>query len=292
MNGINRPVCPACCNRVTRHWKSIGGWRLYRCAGCGVGFLHPRPPIEELRRRYERETASHGDDFEENRKRLADIERFQRRGRLLDIGSGAGSFLAFARERGWHCEGIEINEGKVEHARHELGLTVHHGDPCEIDLPQSSFDVITLFHSLEHLFDLRGALEQIRRWLKPNGVVAVKVVNCEGVEARMFGVNWTGWELPLHLYHFSPRALRTALFLNGFKIVYLRTDISTLPLRFLFTPIAIPSHHYKLIRLVSARFPAAKRWLEEFARSDNPVAEYLRRKVAGRDMLAIAKPHQ
>ncbi len=207
-------------------------WTVFKCAGCGLGFLDPRPTAEELVRYYERDYFdSHYDkglkrDSAEMRKRLTQeahrisfFRPIKPRGRILDVGCGMGYFLYACSLKGYEAEGMDISDDSTAYIRRELGLKVKTGVAGAVDFEEGSFDVITMWHFLEHSPDPRDYLSSAWKWLKEDGILVVDVPNHEGTDARKFWAGWTGWSLPYHLYHFTPRTLDGMMERHGFTVV-------------------------------------------------------------------------
>jgi 2-polyprenyl-3-methyl-5-hydroxy-6-metoxy-1,4-benzoquinol methylase len=207
-----------------------GDWRVYRCGGCGLGFLDPRPDADELSALYRSDYfQSHYDaglkaDSPEMKRRLSQethrIRFFRgrkRQGRLLDIGCGMGYFLLACRRRGYQVEGMDISADSAAYVRSELGIPVAVGVIDQIDYPAASFDVITMWHFLEHAREPAEYLKKARQWLKPDGILVVDVPNYRGTDAQKQWDHWTGWSLPYHFYHFTPETLERFLTKEGFR---------------------------------------------------------------------------
>jgi len=125
-------------------------------------------------------------------------------GSILDFGCGKGRFLGLAKRKGWEVMGVETSMSRASFARRSYGLTVS-SDYYEAGLiAEKPFDVITLFHVLEHLPDpkvLVGAL--IEDNLSPNGRVVIEVPNYRSLQARLAGNKWVHLDIPRHISHFS-----------------------------------------------------------------------------------------
>jgi SAM-dependent methyltransferase len=147
------------------------------------------------------------------------LRRFKRNGRILDVGCGNGYFLAACRERGYEVQGLDVSEWAVQYATHRLGLPVAIGEMEKVEFERGSFDVITMWHFLEHTPNPIEALLKARTWMKEDGLLVVEVPNYGGTDARREWQNWVGWSLPYHFYHFTPRALKKLLERCGFSIV-------------------------------------------------------------------------
>ena len=146
-------------------------------------------------------------------------------GSILDVGSGTGYFAATMKNAGWHAEGIEINEKAREFSRSHFGLEV--GPPDKIpSLETAAFDCITLWHVLEHFHDPFGYFSEIYRLLKPEGFCIVALPNSSSYDAEYFKNFWAAWDVPRHLWHFSPATFRIFSDRTGFELV----ETKTLPL--------------------------------------------------------------
>jgi len=140
-------------------------------------------------------------------------------GTLLDVGCGSGSYLAIAKNMGWTVFGIESNMNAARHASRQLGLAVETGDFEGAALPEKHFDVITMWHSLEHFPDPGKIIRKVRLLLKDNGVLMVGLPNFSSLDQRLFKESWNGLEIPLHACHFTPESIQCLLIESGFKII-------------------------------------------------------------------------
>jgi len=211
-------------SRVTNEGKKF--FKLAKCRRCGLVYLNPRPDEEEIKEYYPpwyhsrtqakvtdiTKTKIWGIPWREAMKNKAEpILRYKKKGRILDIGCGDGSLLIFLKESGWQTYGVELLDSSSLYARDVLGLTVFSGRFEEANYPEESFDVITLFHVLEHLPDPSGTLKKARLLLRKDGFLLIEVPNFHSFEAKIFRSKWVGISAPLHLYHFTPRTLRMML---------------------------------------------------------------------------------
>lgn len=143
--------------------------------------------------------------------RLRLIERRSgRRGRLLDVGCALGDFLIEAERAGWLAEGVEVSDFAAARAR-ARGLRVHVGELERSSLAAASYDVITLYDTIEHLEDPVGTLREIRRLLAPGGLIHLVTPNVACPQARLLGRRWYHYKPGEHLYYFSPPTLRQAI---------------------------------------------------------------------------------
>lgn len=147
-------------------------------------------------------------------------------GRLLEIGCGHGHYLAEMRNLGWDVYGCDISQDKVDKLIPKFGPD--HVLCCSMEnLPPDLglFDIVGLWHVIEHLHEPRKALEQIHKLLKPGGRVIIGTPNVDSWEARLFGRWWIGFEVPRHLVVFSRHGLERLLIDTGFKLSRVRPSL-------------------------------------------------------------------
>lgn len=207
-------------------------WKVYRCLQCGLGVLEPRPDEEELNALYRNsyfvtrydEGVAPGSEamrkrlsWETHRIRL--FRRFLKRGRILDVGSGRGYFLLACREAGYEVEGFDVSEDAAEYVRNTLKIPVTTGKPDNVPFKEGSFDVVTMWHSLEHTENPHTYLDAARRWLRPDGLLVVDVPNYLSTDASKNWEKWDGWSLPYHFFHFTPESLDQMLAQHGFEVI-------------------------------------------------------------------------
>jgi SAM-dependent methyltransferase len=147
------------------------------------------------------------------------------RGRLLDVGSGDGSFVAWMRRLGWDAEGLEPDPAAAERAQ-SVGVPVTATSLEDASLEPSSFDALTMSHVIEHLHDPIAGLEACRRLLRPGGTLWLATPNLAGRGHAVFGRNWIGLDPPRHLVVFTRESLVRAVERAGFSIASLPRDYS------------------------------------------------------------------
>jgi SAM-dependent methyltransferase len=185
---------------------------ILRCSECGLG--HTRPQPDDLGEYYGSEYYGGRHGITEKlcaTRRLRFVKAVTRPSRVLDFGCGDGGFLEAALKMGWHAVGVEM---QPTHARSK-GLTVVE----RIEDTTGSFDLITLWHSLEHVRSPRDALGALLQRLADGGILIVAVPNNESLQAQVFGSSWFHLDVPRHLFHFTPFALRRLLENHGMQIV-------------------------------------------------------------------------
>lgn len=141
-------------------------------------------------------------------------------GRLLDVGCGSGLYLQAFRKLGWETWGVEISPTAAEQARRTVGLTVITGKLEDAKFPDGYFDTVTLIHVVEHLRDPVRTLQEVRRILTADGIAVVALPNLRSLTRVLFRAHWFPWDVPRHLYHYSPTSLRRLLTaVGGMRIV-------------------------------------------------------------------------
>jgi 2-polyprenyl-3-methyl-5-hydroxy-6-metoxy-1,4-benzoquinol methylase len=142
--------------------------------------------------------------------------------RALDIGCGDGEFLDGLQRLGWECHGTELTEVTARRASAVPGLRIRTGALAADAYEPGRFDVISLWHVLEHLHDPDRTLRDCARWLGDRGLLLLAVPNLESWQARAFGGAWFHLDPPFHLHHFAPRSLARALAGAGFEVLETR----------------------------------------------------------------------
>ena len=148
---------------------------------------------------------------------------------LVDVGSGAGFFLKLASETGYAVKGVEISQYAADYSRNNLGIPVFLGELEAAALTPESFDIVTLWHVLEHVRNPKEFLAQVNSLLKDQGLLALEVPNIGSSAARIAGVNWELMSPKEHFYYFNPTTLRRYLEASGFTIITTQTFFWTTP---------------------------------------------------------------
>jgi SAM-dependent methyltransferase len=162
-----------------------------------------------------------GDYWQKPRETLL---KFKSGGAILDLGCSSGSFLESLKNSSWELFGVEISPTMAKRAEVRTGAKVFEGDILDAPFPPESFDAITCFHNLEHVYHPRQVLEKVSGWLKPGGVFYLLIPNIDSGASRIFGSYWYALEIPRHLYHFSPISLRNLTSQVGLQELMLKTD--------------------------------------------------------------------
>lgn len=262
------PPCPLC-GAPSLHRLEVPDrfaprvrYQIRRCRGCGICFTHPwatsDDPAYEPHQVYASPPRTRGTraailrggrSFLERaalllpglvfraRDKLKVLARdlyarpFRRRGRLLDIGSGAGNALALWRRLHDDCIGLEPDPAAAETARRALGLDVRPGLLEEHAFPDASFDAVTLCHVLEHVDDPRALLARAARLLKPGGEMLLWMPDVDFPLRPLFGAAWFPYEVPRHRWHFRRTDVARLLREAGLRPVEVQADWRDAPIR-------------------------------------------------------------
>ncbi len=213
---------------------------LVRCRQCGLIYLRVRPAPWEMSRYYPPEYKPYRPAIQDEhfwlmrwmrqrkvqrRRRIVERARQSIPGRILDVGCSTGIFLDAMRQAGWETQGIEIGPEAAHYARQRLGLDVFEGQLLEAHLPPGRFDVITFWDVLEHTFDPLETLREANRLLANGGILAMTLPNWQSLDRALFGREWSGYDIPRHLYVFTWPVLRRLLASAGLSGAKLWCDL-------------------------------------------------------------------
>ena len=145
----------------------------------------------------------------------------KQKGKLLEIGSGTGAFASEMKNRGWEVIGLEPDEKARQNAMELYQLPLQPVENLYSLLP-GSFDAIVLWHVLEHVHDLHDYMKKFRELLTPEGVLIIAVPNYTSADAKVYKEFWAAYDVPRHLYHFSPGAMKKlvekhSMFIKNYK---------------------------------------------------------------------------
>lgn len=157
---------------------------------------------------------------------------------LLDVGCGTGDFLAICNTNGWNVIGVEPSESAKDLALKKLDNTSKIYQNV-FELENERFDVITLWHVLEHVPELEAYILQLKKLLKPNGVLVVAVPNYKSFDAQYYKQFWAAYDVPRHLWHFSKKSIQMLFSKNQMRVTKI------LPMKFDAFYVSLLSEMYK-----------------------------------------------
>jgi SAM-dependent methyltransferase len=225
--------CPSCHSdrlqpalRAVDHTVSHETFAIWQCEQCGLRFTQDVPDEASIGVYYQSDSyISHSNTSKGLVNRLYHLVRREtmaekyrlvasasrtRQGKLLDIGAGTGAFVAYMQNRGWETTGLEPDT-----TARGVAWTDHRVQLLDIgqlfSLAPDGFDAITLWHVLEHVHDLHGYMAQLKTLIRRSGRIFIAVPNYTCSDAAFYRENWAAYDVPRHLYHFSPQAMQTLL---------------------------------------------------------------------------------
>lgn len=241
MSSIYYNACPLCGSGnihkvITAKDHTVSGetFDIYHCGHCGGRFTQHVPGSAEIGRYYQsQEYISHSETKKGVVNRLYhSVRKITMRskqnwvkaatglktGTLLDIGCGTGAFLHYMKQIGWDVTGLEPDDIARNNAKTLYGI-----EPLPsaelFSLPTQQYDAITMWHVLEHVHALHDYLRQIRTLLKPEGALIIAVPNYTSPDAEHYQELWAAYDVPRHLYHFSPDSMEALLKQHKIRIV-------------------------------------------------------------------------
>lgn len=241
IHSISCPICntSTCYKVLSSHDFSLTNDTFYvaQCANCSLRITFPIPSKEAIGKYYNfKEYISHSDT---NKGFFNKIYHFVRKrtllqksiwvqslftgykGNLLEVGAGTGAFANAMSLKGWNVTALEPDAASRRLAAEIHGLNVF---PIEnlYKLESNQFDVITLWHVLEHVHDVKAYLHQFHTLLKPNGRLIIAVPNYTSYDASFYKKYWAAYDLPRHLYHFSPVSMISLLQSTHFNLAQIK----------------------------------------------------------------------
>ena len=234
--GLERVACNLCGEgRATTLFRS-GDFCVVQCVQCGLAYVNPRLAGQQRKAVYDDAyiSALTGEgnwdwtrtpeydpvSWEATRLRYA-INGYPT-GRLLDVGCASGNFLSLVKRRGWEIWGVELNPHAAAAAARRLNAEVLPGDLVDLHLPGEYFDVVTLFHVIEHVLDPRRTVHKIREVLKRKGRLVLETPDFGSKSARRMGAMWPHVKPREHLYYFNEQSLGKLLGEEGFQVKKVR----------------------------------------------------------------------
>lgn len=206
-------------------------FQIVHCNSCGLKFTNPRPDTAEIGRYYESaEYISHSNSkkglinklYQLVRKRaiqgklnILEKEVGELKRNILDIGCGTGEFLSICKEKGWETKGIEPNKNARLQGIQNYNLKIE--EEGYLDALNDHYSIITLWHVLEHVHKLRERVKQIHDHLSEGGKAIIAVPNYTSADAEKYREYWAAYDVPRHLYHFSPAVIKKLFREEGFK---------------------------------------------------------------------------
>jgi 2-polyprenyl-3-methyl-5-hydroxy-6-metoxy-1,4-benzoquinol methylase len=240
MSKVHYTHCPVCGSSdihplLTAKDHSVSGeeFVIWQCQSCTLRFTQDVPDESSIGPYYQsQDYISHSNTskgllnklyqavrkFTLGQKSGLVISRTTNHGRILDIGAGIGAFLNEMKGKGWDIEGIEPDYGARQQAKNLFAIDLKPTPELQ-HIPHNSFDAITLWHVLEHVESLQDYVALLKQLLKKNGKIFIAVPNYSSLDADLYGNRWAAYDVPRHLYHFTPRSIEVLVQKHGMKII-------------------------------------------------------------------------
>lgn len=252
-------ACPICDNTSLEiflttqdHFLTKEEFSIDKCTSCGFLFTNPRPLEENSQAYYQSEEyISHSDSNKgimnkiyqlvrtfAIKQKVKLVKKYIDSGNALDLGCGTGHFLNELSNNGFSVQGVEPGLEARSAAQEQFGLEV---SPSLSDIKQKPghYQIITLWHVLEHIYDLKEYLNKIEQLLDKNGILIIAVPNPESDDATFYKEHWAAYDLPRHLYHFSRSTIQLLLKNYNYNLVEM------IPMKFDSYYVSMLSEKYK-----------------------------------------------
>lgn len=240
MAKFNVPKCPVCNSTAfspflvcTDFFVSGEEFPIKECSTCGLKITQDIENEENIGRYYQSEKyISHSNTSKGlvnsvyhavrrymlgRKRRLVEKVASLKAGRILDVGTGTAFFLNEMKAKGWQVTGTEKSSDARDFARKEFNLN---NLPSEelFEIPKESFDVITLWHVLEHIHQLGENMNAFERLLSNKGKLIIAVPNSDSYDAKHYKAYWAAYDVPRHIWHFAPKQIKLLGEKHGFVL--------------------------------------------------------------------------
>ncbi|GGN15139.1 methyltransferase [Dyadobacter beijingensis] len=231
--------CPVCQQSSFSNYLNVEDYTvshkeftIQQCNSCYFLFTNPRPSESTIGAYYEsQDYISHHDEAKDLMSKVYTSVRnhtieqkvklinslVQPKGKLLDIGCGTGNFLSAVKQDGWQTFGTEPDAGARDIASKRVGATIF-GSIEEDTLGAEQFDIISMWHVLEHVHKLNETIDWLQKHLKPNGRIIIAVPNPQSYDAVKYGRFWAAYDVPRHLYHFTRATMKNLVQRHGLAV--------------------------------------------------------------------------
>lgn len=241
MNTIHTGVCPVCGSSELIPFLSCEDFLttkevfdIYKCKSCNFALTQDFPSEDEIGSYYDAPAyISHSDTHKgiintlyhwarsialKSKSKIVIRHASRKTGMLLDIGSGTGYFLNKMKEKKWIVTGIEKSDAACKYAKQKFGMDCQNPEYL-YDIPAKTKDVITMWHVLEHLEHLNNVVEHLHTILKDDGVAVIALPNKDSFDAGHYKEYWAAYDVPRHLWHFSPTDFEHLIVRHHFQLI-------------------------------------------------------------------------
>lgn len=230
--------CPICKSSQLKDFLALQDWflsnekyKIVACKQCGFKFTNPRPSLDVIGQYYKSEDyISHSNTkkdplsmvYQKVRQHTITqkynmISSYQKTGKILDIGCATAEFLAFFKTQGWDVSGVEPDSDARAMALQNHDIEVKEETALD-SFEAGSFNTITMWHVLEHVYPLNERIEQLYRLLAKDGTLVIAVPNCNSHDALYYKEHWAAYDVPRHIYHFAQKDIKQLFDNHGFVL--------------------------------------------------------------------------
>ena len=229
-------TCPLClctsskllCYADDLYFTRKRDYRIVQCTSCGLVRTETDTSQDNLEDCYADtywdidlfDIRAQNRRIEEYKARMRFMSTITSRGKFLEIGAGNGAFVAFLRRHGWIADGTDLFPGAAKKAKALFNVDLLVGDLADLDLHYESFQMIGLYHVLEHVFNPKELLFRINKVLRPDGTIIIEVPNIDCLQFELFKGTWFCLQPAGHIWHFSPLTLQRLLSDTGFEVIH------------------------------------------------------------------------
>ena len=240
VNKVHYTHCPVCGSAeinplltVKDHSVSKEEFVVWQCNNCSLRFTQDVPDELSIGKYYQSpDYISHSNtgeglvnklykkvrNYTLNKKANLVIGQTVKQGRILDLGAGIAAFLNTMKQKGWEIAGIEPDEGARQQAKKLFNIELKETSTLN-QLAENSLDAITLWHVLEHVHQLHPYVERLKSVLNQNGRIFIAVPNYKSLDSAHYRSFWAAYDVPRHLYHFTPKAIETLMNHHGLRVM-------------------------------------------------------------------------
>lgn len=286
MNTMSLTACPLCggthlkyAMTCTDRYVSGESFKLFSCEDCDFTFTQDTPSEGDMDKYYNSPTyISHSDTKKglvnklyhfartymlKRKVRLVIKMAYRTTGNLLDIGTGTGYFPVEMQRKGWHVEAIEKNTEARSYARSKFGLHVWDEDMLNV-FEKGRYDVITLWHVMEHLERLDETWEKCHELLTEQGILIVAVPNRASYDAQKYGADWAAYDVPRHLWHFTPATMQRM----GANHHFIMAERYPMPFDAFYIAMLSEQHLGRRLPFVRGAYVGLKAWFRALVHKD------------------------
>ena len=232
---IYHSLCKICLSHRAEFYCDKYSIDVIKCLGCGLIYVDKIKAEEDIKKHYSEDyfkpyLKDSGVHLKKRfKKRIKEIKKIKFPGNLFDVGAGAGFFLKLAADEGYKTYGVELSRWAAKYAKDNFDLDIFPGKLNDAGFSPGAFDVVTLWHVLEHVVDPKDFLSQVSSLLKSGGLLAVEVPNIGSIAAKLSGINWELMAPDEHFFYFNQFTLEKLLTDSGFKIIKKQSYFWTTP---------------------------------------------------------------